>query len=133
MRSVLITKEVSSFQRYFHFSIIMYLRSHACIPSHCRGEVLYNHVFLYVSFCNCCRQCPHFCIKLYSVSSLPFSDGCGRTGTFLSIYSQIERLKTEQVIDVFQWVKSSRIQRPWLVSNQVKIIMKIIIFQYALA
>ena len=53
---------------------------------------------------------------------LSSSDGCGRTGTFLSIYSQVERLKTEQVIDVFQWVKSARIQRAWLVSNQVKII-----------
>ena len=59
-------------------------------------------------------QCHHF------LSVHTCSDGCGRTGTFLTIYSQIERLKTEQVIDVFQWVKSSRIQRAWLVNNQVR-------------
>ena len=50
---------------------------------------------------------------------VPRSDGCGRTGTFLTIYSQIERLKTEQVVDIFQWVKYSRIQRAWLVNSQV--------------
>ena len=36
-----------------------------------------------------------------------FSDGVGRSGTFLCIHSQLERLKTEGVVDVFQAVKSA--------------------------
>lgn len=65
-------------------------------------------------------HCSRNCHNILCDSPL-CSDGCGRTGTFLTIYSQIERLKTEQVVDVFQWVKSSRIQRAWLVGNQVYI------------
>ena len=47
------------------------------------------------------------------------SDGSGRSGTFLTIYSEIERLKTEGVIDIFQCIKAARIQRYGLVSNEV--------------
>ena len=49
------------------------------------------------------------------------SDGVGRTGTFICIHSQLERLKTEGVVDIFQAIKSIRIQRkgflPSAVSN----------------
>ena len=51
------------------------------------------------------------------VSSL--SDGVGRTGTFICLHSQLERLKTEGVVDFFQAVKSARIQRAGLVSDAV--------------
>ena len=47
------------------------------------------------------------------------SDGVGRTGTFICIHSQLERLKTEGVIDFFQSIKSSRIQRAGLVPETV--------------
>lgn len=50
-----------------------------------------------------------------------YSDGCGRTGTFLSIYSQIDRLKVEAVVDVFQCVKAARIQRMDLVGTVVRL------------
>ncbi|XP_068725968.1 receptor-type tyrosine-protein phosphatase S-like isoform X2 [Montipora capricornis] len=40
------------------------------------------------------------------------SDGVGRSGTFCAILSIIERLKSEQVIDVFQSVKVIRVNRP---------------------
>ena len=47
------------------------------------------------------------------------SDGCGRSGTFLSVYSAIDRFKVEAVVDVFQCVKAARIQRMALVANVV--------------
>ena len=47
------------------------------------------------------------------------SDGVGRTGTFICIHAQLERLKTEGVVDFFQSIKSARIQRVGLVSDIV--------------
>ena len=47
------------------------------------------------------------------------SDGVVRSGTFLVIHSQLERLKTEGVVDVFQAIKSARIQRPGVIPNTV--------------
>ena len=47
------------------------------------------------------------------------SDGVGRTGTFICLHSQLERLKTEGVVDFFQAVKSARIQRVGLVPDAV--------------
>jgi hypothetical protein len=43
----------------------------------------------------------------------------GRTGTFICIHAQLERLKTEGVFDFFQFIKSARMQRPGLVSESV--------------
>ena len=40
-------------------------------------------------------------------------------GTFLTIHCQVERLKTEGVVDFLQAIKSARLQRPGLVSNTV--------------
>ena len=51
--------------------------------------------------------------------SFNFSDGVGRTGTFICLHSQLERLKTEGVVDFFQAVKSARIQRAGLVPDAV--------------
>ena len=48
-----------------------------------------------------------------------FSDGVGRTGTFICIHAQLERLKTEGVVDFFQSIKSARIQRAGLVPDVV--------------
>lgn len=47
------------------------------------------------------------------------SDGLGRSGTFCALYSVLERLKIEQVIDVFQAIKAMRISRPGLVKTAV--------------
>lgn len=52
--------------------------------------------------------------------SVPSSDGMGRTGAFMCIDCELERLKTEAVVDVFQFVKSSRCSRPYLVENVVR-------------
>ena len=58
---------------------------------------------------------------------LPFaffcSDGVGRTGTLICIHSQLERLKTEGVVDFFQAAKSARIQRTGLIPDDVCIII----------
>ena len=51
--------------------------------------------------------------------TLPLSDGVGRTGTFICLHSQLERLKTESMVDFLQAVKASRIQRPGLVPDVV--------------
>ncbi|CAI8015245.1 Receptor-type tyrosine-protein phosphatase alpha [Geodia barretti] len=45
------------------------------------------------------------------------SDGVVRSGTFLVIHSQLERLKTEGVVDVFQAIKSAHIHRPGVIPN----------------
>ena len=47
------------------------------------------------------------------------SDGVGRSGTFICIHAQLERLKTEGVVDFFQSIKSARIQRAGLVPDVV--------------
>ncbi len=48
------------------------------------------------------------------------SDGMGRTGTFITIFSQLERIKTESICDVFQCIKAMRLQRPCMVENAVR-------------
>ncbi|XP_006812663.2 receptor-type tyrosine-protein phosphatase mu-like [Saccoglossus kowalevskii] len=44
-------------------------------------------------------------------------NGLGRSGTFCALYAVIERIKVEQVVDVFQAVKKLRINRPNMVQN----------------
>ena len=61
-------------------------------------------------------MCTHAHNCTFTVSC---SDGVGRTGTFLCIHSQLERVKTEGVADIFQAIKSARMQRPGLVSDAV--------------
>ena len=51
--------------------------------------------------------------------ALPLSDGVGRTGTFICLHSQLERLKTEGVVDFPPGCQASRIQRPGLVPDAV--------------
>jgi len=45
------------------------------------------------------------------------SDGASRCGTLCSIYNCIERVKVEQIIDVFQVVRSIKIVRPHSVAT----------------
>ena len=47
------------------------------------------------------------------------SDGVGRSGAFLCIHSQLERLKTEGEIDIFKYLKSARTRRIGLLSDPV--------------
>ena len=48
-----------------------------------------------------------------------YSDGVNRTGAFICLYSQLERVKVEGVADIFQFVKSSRFHRAGLVESVV--------------
>lgn len=59
-------------------------------------------------------------IYIESEFFLYFSNGVGRSGTFCAILSIIERLKSEQVIDVCQSVKVIRVNRPKAVDCKVK-------------
>ncbi len=54
-------------------------------------------------------------IKIPSLLS-HYSDGVGRTGGFITIHAQMERMKSEAVVDMF---KAIRIQRPDMVSSKV--------------
>ena len=48
------------------------------------------------------------------------SDGMGRTGTFITIHAMMERLRTEHVVDFFQFIKSSRARRQNFVMTLVR-------------
>ena len=50
---------------------------------------------------------------------LLYSDGMGRTGVLISATSEIERVKVEGEVDIFQTVKAIRVQRPNMVSTVV--------------
>ena len=68
-------------------------------------------------------DCPLFLVSTvkqnYNYVVLYCSDGIGRTGTFICIHAQLERVRTEGVIDIFEFVKSLRISRSNLVSELV--------------
>ena len=53
------------------------------------------------------------------VSLCIYSSGCGRTGTFIAVSILLERLKTEGMVDVFNTVRSLRLQRPNMVQTVV--------------
>ncbi len=54
-----------------------------------------------------------------SKNLFPCSDGVGRTGAFITIHAQMERMKSEAVVDMFQYIKAIRVQRADMVSNKV--------------
>ena len=49
----------------------------------------------------------------------PSSDGMSRTGVFITCMSEIERVKVEGGVDIFQTVKTARAQRPHMVFSSV--------------
>jgi receptor-type tyrosine-protein phosphatase epsilon len=51
--------------------------------------------------------------------SSSFSDGAGRSGTYIAISNLVDRVKVVQVIDVFQCIKLIRGQRPQFVETAV--------------
>lgn len=64
------------------------------------------------------------CFDLLLLPSLPLrlfhSAGAGRTGTFCALSTVLERVKAEGILDVFQTVKSLRLQRPHMVQTLVR-------------
>ena len=59
-----------------------------------------------------------FC-SLLIYHSLYFSDGMARTGVFIAAMSELERVKAEAEIDLFQAIKAARSKRPHMVSTPV--------------
>ena len=57
--------------------------------------------------------------KLLILASLTISDGMGRSGVFICAMSEVERVKFEGQVDVFQTIKGMRIQRPHMVDTAV--------------
>ena len=56
---------------------------------------------------------------IFSLSSN--SDGMGRSGVFICAMSEVERVKVEGQVDVFQTIKGMRIQRPHMVETAVSV------------
>ena len=55
------------------------------------------------------------------------SAGAGRTGTFCALSTVLERVKAEGILDVFQTVKSLRLQRPHMVQTLVRVSLALIL------
>ena len=51
--------------------------------------------------------------------SLPLSDGMSRTGVFITTMAEVERVKVQGEVDIFQTVKAARSERPHMVSTPV--------------
>jgi netrin-G3 ligand len=49
------------------------------------------------------------------------SAGVGRTGTFITLFSQLQRVKSEENIDIFNFVRSMRYNRCCMVQTEVRI------------
>ena len=58
-------------------------------------------------------------ISMHCVPHHLYSDGMGRTGAFICMCSEVERMKMEGSADIFQSVKAARNQRPYMVSTVV--------------
>ena len=61
----------------------------------------------------------HFSTFLIVLRLSFYSDGTGRSGCVATIMSVIERVKTEQTVDVLQTVKLVRAKRPGAVNTLV--------------
>lgn len=81
------------------------------IVVHCRLlATLYSHAFI-TRVVFCVNACVDF----------GRSAGAGRTGTFIALSNILERVKAEGLLDVFQTVKSLRMQRPHMVQTVVSV------------
>lgn len=68
----------------------------------------------------CRRLIPSPLASCFSKPPFLHSAGAGRTGTFIALSNILERVKAEGLLDVFQAVKSLRLQRPHMVQTVVR-------------
>ncbi|KAL5486720.1 hypothetical protein EMCRGX_G019237 [Ephydatia muelleri] len=61
-----------------------------------------------------------------NVITVVCNDGCGRTGSFICIHSELERLKAEGVVNIFQSVKAMRSYRPGMVQDVILEVHKLV-------
>ena len=59
------------------------------------------------------------CLRVKNAFLFAFSDGMSRSGVFITCMSEIERVKVEGGVDIFQTVKAARAQRPHMVYSSV--------------
>ena len=59
------------------------------------------------------------CLCVENAFSFAFSDGMSRSGVFITCMTEIERVKVEGGVDIFQTVKAARAQRPHMVYTSV--------------
>ena len=62
---------------------------------------------------------PFFHLHLLSFLPSPHSDGMSRTGVFITTMAEVERVKVQGEVDIFQTVKAARSERPHMVSTPV--------------
>ena len=67
----------------------------------------------------CIVYCAVVLCVLKMLFSFTFSDGMSRSGVFITCMSEIERVKVEGTVDIFQTVKAARAQRPHMVYTSV--------------
>lgn len=70
------------------------------------------YMYTFIGNLNVCI-CACLCVTVRSA-------GAGRTGTFIALSNILERVKAEGLLDVFQTVKSLRMQRPHMVQTVVR-------------
>ena len=63
-----------------------------------------------------CNYCAHLSV---CIAHLSCSDGMSRSGVFITCMTEIERVKVEGGVDIFQTVKAARAQRPFMVNTSV--------------
>ena len=56
----------------------------------------------------------------------------GRSGAFVCIHSQMERLKTEGEVDIFKYLKTARTRRVGLLSDLVRIFLPLFLLSLLL-
>ena len=76
-------------------------------------QPIYCHYWLFVYMMN------YNILLLWPCSSVWCSNGTGRSGAYVTIYAQIERMKVEGIVDLFQYIKLARLQRVNLVQTLV--------------
>ena len=76
--------------------------------------VIIKHEALYITFADCGFLLFNVCF-LYCTSA-----GVGRTGTFITLDAQLKRIRKEQTIDVFGFVRSMRRRRCYMVQTEVR-------------
>ena len=89
---------------------------------------LRKYVYVCVHACVCVCVCVYTCSTLMlsvCIARLSFSDGMSRSGVFITCMTEIERVKVEGGVDIFQTVKAARAQRPHMVYDSVSYCLQV--------
>ncbi len=62
---------------------------------------------------------------MYTCIINAISDTVSRSGVFCTLYNTIQQLKTEQIVNIYQILKSLRMQKPLFVPNEVSTTLSI--------